>query len=45
MIEASEVKEPRQYQVLSDFDSDVEHAELLLKGKIKKGINTKYLEF
>jgi hypothetical protein len=45
VIEESEEKEPRQYTVLSDFDADIEHAELMLKGKIKKGINVKYLEF
>lgn len=37
--------EPRVFHVLSDFDSDVEKAELLLKGKIKKGINKRYLDY
>lgn len=45
VIKESDVREPRQYTVLSDFDADIEHAELLLKDKIKKGINVKYLEF
>lgn len=37
--------EPRIFQVLSDFDSDIEKAELLLKEKIKKGINKRYLDY
>jgi hypothetical protein len=37
--------EPRVFQVLSDFDSDIEKAELLLKAKIKKGINKRYLDY
>jgi len=37
--------EPRVFQVLSDFDPDIEKAELLLKGKIKKGINKRYLDY
>lgn len=37
--------EPRIFQVLSDFDSDIEKAELFLKEKIKKGINKRYLDY
>ena len=37
------MNEPRIYEVLSDFDEDVEKAELLLKAKIKKDINRKHL--
>jgi len=40
---ASIDREPRLFQVLSDFDADVETAELRLKAKIQKGINIKYL--
>ncbi len=36
--------EPRVYHILSDFDSDIETAELHLKEKIKKGINKRYLD-
>lgn len=43
VIEESNEKEPRVYQWLSDYDGDIESAELRLKEKIKKGINIKYL--
>jgi len=36
-------KEPFMFSVISDFDVDVEQAELLLKAKIKKGINRRHL--
>jgi len=36
--------EPRVYHSLSSFDADIEKAELLLKEKIKKGINKRYLD-
>ncbi len=35
--------EPRVFQILSDFDGDIEKAEFQLKAKIKKGINRRYL--
>lgn len=35
---------PYIFQVLSGFDEDLEELELLLKAKIKKGINRRYLE-
>ncbi len=37
------VHERRMFHVLSDFDADIEIAELQLKAKIKKGINKRYL--
>ena len=43
VIEKNSMNEPRIYEVLSDFDEDVEKAELLLKAKIKKNINRKHL--
>lgn len=36
-------REPCIFTVLSDFDADIEQAELLLKAKIKKGINRRHL--
>ncbi len=36
--------EPRIFHILSNFDSDIEKAELQLKEKIKKGINKRYLD-
>jgi len=39
----SSVQERRIFHVLSDFDADIEKAELQLKAKLKKGINKRYL--
>lgn len=36
-------REPYLFQVLNDYDADIEHCELLLKAKIKDGINKRYL--
>ena len=36
-------KEPCMFAVLSGFDADLEQAEILLKAKIKKGINRRHL--
>lgn len=36
-------KEPYMFVVLSDFDADLEQAEIMLKAKIKKGINRRHL--
>ena len=36
-------KEPYMFTILSDFDADLEQAELMLKAKIKKGINRRHL--
>lgn len=43
VIEESNEREPREYELLSDFDADIEAAELRLKEKIKEGVNIKYL--
>lgn len=37
--------EPRIFHILSNFGSDVEIAELQLKGKIENGINKRYLGY
>lgn len=37
--------EPHVFHMLADVDGDPEHAEYLLKAKIKKGIDRRYLEF
>lgn len=44
VLDNKEDYEPRIYHILSNFDSDIEKAELQLKEKIKKGINKKYLD-
>jgi len=36
-------REPRIFEVLSDFEADIEEAELTLKTKIKKYINRRHL--
>ena len=43
-IESNIDDEPRVFHILSNFDSDIEKAELQLKEKIKKGINKRYLD-
>ncbi|MGM0647575.1 MAG: DUF7713 domain-containing protein [Bacteroidota bacterium] len=45
VIDDNSEDEPRIFHILSNFDSDIETAELQLKGKIKKGINKRYLDF
>lgn len=45
VIENNFDNEPRVFHILSPFDSDIEKAELQLKGKIKKGINKRYLDY
>jgi hypothetical protein len=37
-------REPYIFNILSDFDSDKEYTELIMKEKIKRGINVRYLE-
>jgi len=37
--------EPYIFTILSDFDSDIEYSEIMLKAKIKKGINQRHLQF
>ncbi len=50
LSEAIEVINPnsesvsRTFQILSDFEADIETSELVLKAKIKEGINQKHLE-
>ncbi|MBN2836020.1 MAG: hypothetical protein JXR48_13745 [Candidatus Delongbacteria bacterium] len=44
VIESNIDDEPRVFHILSNYDSDLEKAELQLKEKIKKGINKRYLE-
>jgi hypothetical protein len=36
-------KEPRIFEILSDFEADIEESELMLKAKIKRGINRRHL--
>jgi hypothetical protein len=36
-------QEPRMFEVLSDFEADIEESELMLKAKIKRGINRRHL--
>lgn len=43
VVDKSPDKEGRVFHFLSDFDVDIEKAELSLKAKIKKGINQKHL--
>lgn len=43
VIEESDEREARQFELLSDFDADIEAAELRLKEKIKRELNIKYL--
>ena len=44
VVEGKRGREPYIFKVLSGFDADLESAELLLKAKIKKGINRRYLK-
>jgi hypothetical protein len=36
-------REPQIFEVLSDFEADIEESELMLKAKIKRGINRRHL--
>lgn len=36
--------EPYIFTILSDFNSDIEYSEIMLKAKIKKGINQRHLQ-
>src|SRR6056297_508600 len=38
-------REPYVFEFLSDFDSDIEEAELNLKAKIKRSINRRHLKY
>lgn len=44
VAEETEVYYPRRIEILSDYDADIEFAELQLKGKIKEEINQKSLK-
>ncbi len=33
-----------KFEVLSDFDADMEHSELLLKARIKRGVNMRHIK-
>lgn len=44
VIDSNLDDEPRVFHILSNFDSDIEKAELQLKEKIQKGINKRYLD-
>ena len=44
VVEGKKGREPYIFNILSGWDADVESAELLLKAKIKKGINKRYLK-
>jgi hypothetical protein len=37
--------EPRVFHVLSDYDTDIEKAELILKEKVKRAIDIRYLDY
>ncbi len=37
-------REPYIFNILSDFDSDREFAELMMREKIKRGVNVRYME-
>jgi hypothetical protein len=43
VIDTNKENEPRTFHILSDFEADMEKAEMLLKAKVKKGINQKHL--
>lgn len=44
VVEEGKGLEPNIFHILSDHDEDVEYAEMLLKAKIKKEINKRYLK-
>ena len=43
VTEDNSEREPRMFEVLSDFDADIEEAELALKARIKRSINRRHL--
>jgi hypothetical protein len=45
VIDDDPEREPRIFTILSDFEADVEEAEMRLKAKIKKGINRRHLKY
>lgn len=44
IVDENGKREPYTFTILSDFDEDEEYAELMLKAKIKKGINRRHLK-
>jgi len=44
VIATKKENEPRIFHILSDFNADIEKSEMLLKAKIKNGINRKHLK-
>lgn len=44
IVDENGKREPYTFTILSDFDEDEEYAELMLKAKIKKGINQRHLK-
>jgi hypothetical protein len=45
VIEDDLEREPRMFEVLSDFEADIEEAELNLKARIKRSINRRHLKY
>ncbi|GAO31275.1 DUF7713 domain-containing protein [Geofilum rubicundum] len=43
VLKDNPVFERRMFQIISDFDADIEKSELQLKARIKRGINKRYL--
>ena len=43
VVNEPERREPREYELLSNHNADIEEAELRLEEKIKKGVNVRYL--
>lgn len=44
VIDYKNGREPYIFNILSDFDSDKEYAKLMMKEKIKRGINVRYMK-
>lgn len=44
VVDTQNGREPYIFNILSDFDSDKEYAELMMREKIKRGINVRYME-
>ncbi|MDO9614663.1 MAG: hypothetical protein Q7J86_09075 [Bacteroidota bacterium] len=44
IVDENGKREPYSFTILSDYDEDEEYAELMLKAKIKKGINQRHLK-
>ncbi len=44
VVDHNSGREPYIFNILSDFDSDKGYAELMMREKIKRGVNVRYLE-